>query len=201
MNNILSNPYYRLLNIPLECCDFKSLEFELSQGKTLYRNDHWKKPNWSYKTPVIFNSYQDWLWNCFECELANIEVFYTAPNSIRPWHIDMNPPADYVKINYIWGDTDGSEMQFGEPITDKTLVTEKTSVGTPYVPYSTNEVEFKTSIHITKPILANIGRPHRVVNHSSTGRWCLCLVLWKDKNRLLFPQALELFNEYVLDSK
>lgn len=194
----MQSKYYRFLNFP-ECCDTSQLEHELTPDLILNENNHWKKSHWGYKTPVIFDSFHKWLWDTFECELANIEVFYTAPHGFLPWHTDNNPPTEFVKINYIWGDSTGSEMLFGEIKTDKELITTSTPVGTPYVSFKRDEISFEQSVRVRRPILANIGKPHAVINHSPTGRWCLCIVPIFNGKRILFPDAVNIFSEYVVN--
>ena len=194
----MQSKYYRFLNFP-GCCDFAQLEAELTPDLVPNENNHWRKSHWGYKTPVIFDSFHKWLWDTFGCELANIEVFYTAPHGVLPWHTDNNPPTEFVKINYIWGDINGSRMLFGEINTDKELVTTSTPVGTPYVSFKRDEVSFRESVLIRKPILANIGKPHAVVNHSPTGRWCLCIVPMFNGKRILFPDAVNIFSECAVN--
>ena len=76
---MLSNPYYRLLNFPI-CFDQAKLEQELSSGKLLFENDHWKKPEWIGRTTVISDEIHAWLWETFKCTVINIEVFFTVVN-------------------------------------------------------------------------------------------------------------------------
>ena len=194
---MLSNPYYRLLNFPI-CFDQAKLEQELSSGKLLFENDHWKKPEWIGRTTVISDEIHAWLWETFKCTVINIEVFFTAPFRGRGWHLDMNPPNDFVKINYVWGDPLKSEMQWGISQTERDLVS-STTAGTQYVGYRNDEVVLDKTIVFDKPVLVNVGRPHRITNYSNQGRWCLCIVLGYNNKRILFQDAVNIFSEYVLD--
>ena len=195
---MLLNPYYRLLNFP-NCFDQDKLEQELSDGQVSFENGHWKKPEWVGRTTVLSEDFHVWLWETFKCTVINIEVFYTAPLWGRGWHLDMNPPSDFVKINYAWGDPLKSEMQWGQSNTVKELITSSTTAGTQYVGYKDDEVVLDKTISFNKPALVNVGRPHRIINYSNYGRWCLCIVPGFNGKRILFPDAVNIFSEYVLD--
>lgn len=195
---MLSNPYYRLLNFP-NCFNSQALEQDLSVGKELDTNGHWKKSEWSGRTTALTEDFHVWLWDTFKCTVINIEVFYTAPLWRRGWHLDMNPPSDFVKINYAWGDPLKSEMQWGTSITDKPLVSGTTTAGTQYVGYRDDEIVLADKVRFDKPALVNVGRPHRILNYSDQGRWCLCIVPGYNGKRILFPDAVNIFSEYVLD--
>ena len=58
------------------------------------------------------------------------------------------------------------------------------TAGSPHIIYQPEEIIEKESIYIDKPILVNVGVPHRAVNNGNTGRWCLCLIPKKDNKRI-----------------
>jgi hypothetical protein len=116
------------------------------------------------------------------------------------FHVDINPPRDYVKINFIWG-SDHHVMQWGESKSfSQPVPALKTVVGTDYLSYHETEIDIKESLTIENPVLVNVGRPHRVLNYSQSGRWCLCLIPRRKKTnqRILFQDALDLFSMSVL---
>lgn len=73
------------------------------------------------------------------------------------------------------------------------------AVGSPHMIFSPLEIVTTESVIINKPILVNVGVPHRAVNAGSTGRWCLFLIPKKNGDRISFDNALKILNEYVLD--
>lgn len=196
----MSSNYYKFVKFPVKCFHKDSLLDELSsydlKVKTTPAGRHWR--NWGSRTSIITDELHTLL-DRVNCEVAEAEVFYTAPYSILPWHIDMNPPADNTKLNFVWGSSN-HKMNFGE-IRDLSALnlTSITAAGSQYVEFTAAQVEFKESIQLSHPALVNSGRPHNIVNWSSNGRWCLSVILTHNKNRILFNEALQLFNEYVLN--
>lgn len=196
---MLSN-YYKFVNFPVDCFNKSQMLDELQNYdlsiKTTPAGRHWR--NWGYKSNIITAEFHELL-ATINCEVLEAEVFYTAPYSILPWHIDMNPPADNTKLNFVWGSSN-HKMNFGE-IKDLSALnlTSTTAAGSQYVEFTAAQVEFKESVQLSQPALVNSGRPHNVVNWSSDGRWCLSVILTHNKNRILFNEALHLFNEYVLN--
>lgn len=194
-----SNDYCRFLKLPGEFFNKEELMDELKGDLVTYNNAagrHWR--NWEYERTPFNDLAKEWA-RSLGCTFANAEVFYTKPGGILPWHTDMNPPGPISKINFVWG-SDNHSMDFGEikhPETHRP--SRDTMVNSQYTMYAHHEISNVTSFKLDRPALLNVGKPHRVVNFSTEGRWCLCMILWKDGERIFWEDALKLFSEYVLD--
>lgn len=193
------NEYCRFLNLPDTFFDKEQLTDELKKDLVVYNNQagrHWR--NWGYQNTPFNQQATEWAAS-LGCVIANAEVFYTKPKGILPWHVDMNPPGSISKINFVWGATD-HVMEFGNiKNPDIPKFSMSTRVNSNYLSYDPAEISNITPFVLDKPALLNVGRPHRVVNNSDVGRWCLCLILFKDNKRILWNDAMTLFSEYVVD--
>lgn len=192
------NDYYKFLNVDSHCFDKNILEKQLAPSMKNQQEGHWKL--WGERSSLFSQSIHDWLDTC-GCEVDSAEVFYTRNKYDRIWHTDMNPPVDNVKINFVWSASMNHTMQWGEiknPVVGKLSST--TTANTSWVAYTPNEVQFAKEITITKPILVNVGKPHRVLVPSAEARWCLCLIpRYHNKKRILFNDALEIFKEVIVN--
>jgi hypothetical protein len=135
------------------------------------------------------------------CTIQVAELFYTAPHSKIKWHIDISgysPLFDYVKINIVWGTDDSHYMQWGKVI-DENIVSEigYNTAGSPHMIFEPSQIELHESITINRPTLVNVGVPHRAVNESNLGRWCISLIPKKNNQRIAWNQAIEIFHEYL----
>lgn len=197
---IVQSPYYRFINLPENSFNKDTLMTELSEYdlniKTTPAGRHWRK--WGCRTHLLTDELYAVL-DDINCSVLEAEVFYTAPFSVLPWHIDMNPPADNTKLNFVWGNNN-HKMRFGEIIDFSALgTTSTTKAGSQYVEFSSTQVNPKDIVCLSKPALINSGRPHSIINWSPEGRWCLSVILTHNNQRILFSDALKLFNEYALD--
>ena len=199
-----SNEYCKFLNLPDTFFNKEQLMDDLKHDllTTGYNNGagrHWR--NWGYQDTPFNQQAIDWA-SSLGCVIANAEVFYTKPGGTLSWHVDMNPPGPISKINFVWGSTDDLTdhlMEFGDiKNPDVVKPTMATRVNSNYISYETSEITNITPFVLDKPALLNVGRPHRVINRSITGRWCLCLILFKNNKRIMWDDALSLFSEYVL---
>ena len=77
-------------------------------------------------------------------------------------------------------------------------ITNSNNISTPML-YNPEEILEIESVTANKPILVNVGVPHRVINDGDTGRWCLCLMPTSNGARISFNDALKIFSEYVQD--
>lgn len=192
--------YYRYLNTPFDFFDRDKLVEEYS--KTL--NDPTKNKQWRIegtKLNIIYDKSHEWF-KKFDCEIAVAELFYTAPQSKIRWHIDASgysPVFDYVKFNFVWSSNNKHYMQWGVP-KDVNDVKEigYNSAGSPHIIFQPDEIIEKESITIDKPILVNVGVPHRAVNDGDSERWCLCLIPKRNNKRISFEEAVDLFGDCVL---
>jgi len=128
--------------------------------------------------------------------VSKIEIFYTAPMFTTAWHVDMNPPQDLAKLNFVY--CEGiNYMQWGivdENIEDLSYQTN--SVGTMFLNCDNKISTITDQCHIKKSALVNVGKPHRIVNQSNHNRWCVSLLLWKanPRERLTFHESLNIFH-------
>lgn len=196
----MQSSYYKFVNLPSNSFYKDQLLDELANDdlniKTTPAGRHWRK--WGHRTHLLTDELYTLL-DSINCEVLEAEVFYTAPFSVLPWHIDMNPPADNTKLNFVWG-SDNHKMRFGE-IADLAALdtTSTTQAGSQYVEFNPTQVNPKDIVCLNKPALINSGRPHSVINWSNKGRWCLSVIITHNKQRILFDDAVRLFSEYVLD--
>lgn len=160
-----------------------------------YKFQMWKK--WQGRTPILSQELHDIL-DRLNCTLFFAELFYTPPYGTLEWHVDSNTISDYIKINFVWG-SPKHVMQWGQPLVDIDKKVSYTTAGTEYLKFEEDEVGIMAETKIIQPTIVNVGIPHRVKNFSNLGRWCLSLVLHQNNNRIIFPRALEIFNEYVQD--
>lgn len=197
---MLSNPYFKPLEFPWECFDKLRIVNEVKDSHYTILNGHWKR--WGYKSDIFIPELHDLL-DSVNCEVLAAEVFYTSPGNALSWHTDMGPIAqDFIKINFVWG-SDNHAMEWGESIAiNKEYELQPTQAGTTYVHFKKEEVQFTAAHTLTSPTIVNVGRPHRVVNYSPTqGRWCLCLIpgVKGRPGRIMFDEALQIFNAYVIN--
>ena len=191
---------YKFLNLPENFVDMSVLITEYSQTLDPTKHKLWRLEGQLLNR--LSKDVRDWF-NLMTCEIAVGELFYTAPqNSIR-WHVDVSdqsPVFDYVKFNFIWCEHDKHYMEWGDTcVPGYTPTVGYTTVGSPRMIYDSKEIVKTESVIIDKPILVNVGVPHRAVNCGVTGRWCLSLIPKKDNKRISFEEALEIFSEYVLN--
>ena len=190
---MLSNNYYRLLNFPFDFFDKEKIEKDMRGNFDSTKNKQWSS------LAQYFNSQSRKFFKKFDYELINAELFYTPPLGQLKWHIDMHPPEDFIKINFVWGSTNHL-MEWGESkISSSDMIVSKTEVDTQYVLLNSRDVTDIISVEIKDCALVNIGRPHRVRNFSSHPRWCLCAILTHRSKRITFESAAATLNEYVVD--
>jgi hypothetical protein len=192
--------HYRFLNLPEHFIDMNVFIEEYS--KTLDPNKHRQWRLEGEKLDLLNRNVQEWFKNK-DCEIVVGELFYTAPQNKIRWHIDVSgysPVFDYVKFNFVWCNHTTHYMEWGNPsIPGYTPTVGYNTAGSPHMIFNPEEIITTESVVIDKPILVNVGVPHRAVNSGSSGRWCLSLIPKKNGNRISFDHALDIFSEYVLD--
>jgi len=154
---------------------------------------------WGYRDPIFSNPFHQLLDN-LSCYVANAEIFYIPSNKQLEWHIDMYPPMDFVKINFVWN-SDNHSMMWGKCINeDKKISISLTQMDTEYVKYEDKEIKPLESVKISEkfPALVNVGIPHKVVNISPLPRWCFSIVPHHNNKRILFDDALKIFKNYIV---
>ena len=183
--------YFKSLNILNDCFDREKIITSISNF------DPTKLSMWKLEEAMFNDYFVNWLSN-LGCQIFFTELFYTPPYRNLVWHIDSDKPSEFIKINFIWG-SQKHYMQWGELISQKSLEVSKTVTNTKYIEFKDYEIRTLESTTINKPAIVNVGVPHRVVNLDNTGRWCLSAIIHNNKGRIQFNDAVDLFNEYVLD--
>ena len=190
--------YYRYLNISNDPFNRQEL-LDSVTTKKIYTIAMWKK--WGYKDKLFKEEFHSWLAS-LGCYVANAELFHIPPKEQLVWHLDMWPAQDFIKINFVWN-SDDHNMLWGRCINaTKEINISTTTMNTAYVKYEDTEIELleKTKIREDRPIIVNVGVPHKVINYSTTlSRWCVSIVLHHNGKRILFDDAVNIFSEYVVD--
>jgi hypothetical protein len=108
-------------------------------------------------------------------ELREVQLFISPPNATGGIHIDGHQlDADTAAINFVLNNNDW-EMQWFT-INNLEEVKKLTSISnTNYIPLSINQCTTRYIFKSIYPFIAHIGVPHRVVNLSSTHRYCISL--------------------------
>lgn len=145
----------------------------------------------------LSDEFENWL-SQFGMHIQRLEIFHTEANRITGWHTDMNPPRDWVKINWVY-EEGISHMEWAELNSTLPLISRPSIAGTSYVRFAPDTTSTVCRYNLIGPTLINAGRPHRIDNSKDTDRWCLsaiplhtyrqCRVLWQD--------AVEIFRDYL----
>lgn len=175
-------------------CDLESLKKKFPILESEYY--HWIRDDMN--SDLLGFDFINWL-NQFGLIIRRIEIFHTDPMKVTGWHTDMNPPASFTKINWVfedgisymeWADLDNSQM----------LTSKKTMANTTYVSFDPEKTRAIERKHLVGPTLINVGYPHRIINQKETERWCVSCILWdKEKNqRVLWEDALRIFKDFIV---
>jgi hypothetical protein len=146
----------------------------------------------------LSDEFESWL-SQFCLHIQRLEIFHTEPNRITGWHTDMNPPTDWVKINWVY-EEGVSHMEWAELNITSPLISRPSIAGTSYVRF---EPEITTTVcrhYLIGPTLINAGLPHRIDNSKNTDRWCLSAIPWHTDRqcRVLWKDAVEIFRDYLI---
>ena len=191
--------YYRFVNLPKNFINADVLDAYYKIAN-LKRFGHWRLEG--EKLNIISNEVMDWF-KKMGCSVTVGEIFYTPPNNNLSWHIDGSKDGhifDYVKFNFVWSDHNTHYMQWGKLVDPSRKPSiSYNATGSSQMIFNSPEIIETKSVTANKPILVNVGVPHRVINDGDTGRWCLCLIPKKNDARISFNDALKIFSEYVQD--
>lgn len=192
--------FYKFLNIPFAVDTdylFKIWNIESNNRKSLRRFENKQD---------ILKIFTDDIWkilNKLKCDVIVSEAFYTPPFGRIGWHTDVNgfnQIFNYVKINFVWSESSNHEMQWGvNKNTNFRADIGYNKAGSAHLSYEDTDMVIIDRVKIDNTILVNVGQPHRVINNSSKGRYCVCLIPKKNDHRISFEEAVELFNDYILN--
>jgi len=188
------HPFFQDLkvDIPIQCnIDMLKCRFKLSPYQYFHITFDDENQIW------LSEKFETWL-SQFGLHIQRLEIFHTEPNRTTGWHIDMNPPRDWIKLNWIY-ETGISHMEWGELNIESLLNSAISSGGTSYVKFESKEVSTICKHSFKGPTLINSGRPHRIDNIKSTDRWCLSAIPWySDKRcRVGWNDAIKIFRDYL----
>ena len=141
--------------------------------------------------------FEQWL-SQFGLHIQRLEIFHTEPNRITGWHTDMNPPTDWVKINWVY-EEGVSHMEWADLNVSGPLKSLPSVAGTSYVRFEPETTITVCRHDLVGPTLINVGRPHRIDNSKNTDRWCLSAIPWHTDRqcRVLWQDAVEIFRDYL----
>jgi hypothetical protein len=188
------NVFFRNLNIdiPIRCnIDLLETRFKIKPHQYFHITFDDENQIW------LSEKLETWL-----CQLGlyvrRIEIFHTQPNKITGWHIDMNPPRDWVKINWIY-ETGTSYMEWGDFNINAPLVSQISAGGTSYIKFESTDIQTICRHSFSGPTLINSGVPHRIDNSKPTDRWCLSTILWYRDNhcRVDWKDAMQIFKSHL----
>jgi hypothetical protein len=188
------DPFYKNfnINIPINCnIDLLKKRFPVESKKY----GHWvfDKENHIW----LSKEFETWI-KSLGLHIQRLEIFHTEPNRITGWHTDMNPPTDWVKINWVF-EEGVSHMEWAELDTINPLISRPSIAGTSYVRFESENTKMICRYNLRGPTLINAGRPHRIDNDKSSDRWCLSTIPWHSDRmcRVLWKDALEIFRDYL----
>ena len=175
------NPYHLKLNLPVK---FNPLEVDMKDGFHI-----------KYKKSDIDFELRDFLDN-LGIKIGFAEVFYKTPDVCGGIHIDGEEEnTNFVKINYVYGGGN-SLMNWYKLKPDKQIRTGNTTVGTQYLFSEPEDCEKIWSHSVGECILVNVGQLHSITEVTEP-RFCYSFYLYdKNKERITWDQAIELFKGY-----
>ncbi len=188
------NPFFQdlKLDISIKCSqDLLESRFKLNPYQYFHITFDDENQIW------LSENFEIWL-RQFGLYIQRLEIFHTQPNKITGWHIDMNPPQDWIKINWIY-ETGISHMEWADLEIDTPLISKISTAGTSYVQFEPNVIRPICRHSFKGPTLINSGKPHRIDNNKMTDRWCLSVIPWyiNNRRRVLWQDALEIFKDYI----
>lgn len=185
--------YKNLKNVPEIKCNIELLQSRFSLKPHQYFHKVFDHENSIW----LSAEFESWL-SQFGLHIQRLEIFHTEPNRITGWHTDMNPPTDWVKINWVYEDGI-SHMEWAELNVTGPLISRPSIAGTSYVRFEPETTTAVCRHNLVGPTLINAGLPHRIDNSKDTDRWCLSAIPWHtDKQcRVLWEDAVEIFKDYL----
>lgn len=188
------DPFYRnLINVPKIPCDLNLLSARFN-----LRPDQYFHKVFDYENHIWLSSeFETWL-KSLGLHIQRLEIFHTEHDRITGWHTDMNPPTDWVKINWVY-EEGVSHMEWADLNIDGPLISLPSVAGTSYVRFEPEKTKTACRYNLKGPTLINSGRPHRIDNSKSTDRWCLSAIPWHTDRqcRVLWNEAVEIFKDYL----
>lgn len=188
------NLFYRDLNIPpkINCTvELLNSRFPIDQYTYLHKIFDQENHIW------LGEDFESWL-SSFDLIVKRIEIFHTESNRITGWHTDMNPPIDWVKINWVF-EKGISHMEWVDFDEIENLKLKKTIAGTSYLRLEDENINPVSRHRLVGPTLINAGKFHRIDNSKNTDRWCLSAIVWNqtENRRVSWDEAIKLFKEYL----
>jgi hypothetical protein len=190
------NNYHRYLKIPFEL-NAKIPNFQGKKAVDLTVND---------MNPELVN----WFYDTFKLKIKRFQCFHIVPlhavNQQIGIHADTNV-EDSCKINWSFN-APNSVMRWFEmkPGIQRPSEIPSGVLVTNMVVPEYNDVELKYTAKIgTGGSLVNVYHAHDIINYENASRYTFTAVFLDPahdyKKNLLWPRALELFKDYIIDSE
>lgn len=155
----------------------------------------------SYDKKLITKEFRDWI-ESLGLAIGSSEVFHIRPNDAGhldhiPIHNDATEFNNHVKINFVYSDTASTMNWYTYKDTDL-LETLTTPIGTGYITTPRDNCKLVYSAEVGRPSLVNTGMLHDVSPVTST-RYCFSFPLLQNGQRLIWENAVNIFQEYIVD--
>lgn len=186
------NYFVDLKNVPKINCNLSLLKSRVNIDPDQYVHKVLHNENHIW----LSKEFEEWL-SKFGMLVRRCDIFHTNPNRYLRWHIDVFPPRDYVKINWVY-EKGISHIIWGKLIGEQPTKPTITPFGRQHLGFDDDVIQPVVKHILVGPTLFNAGVPHRVDNRKDTNRWCLSAVLnYKDSQKnVLWKDAVELFRDY-----
>lgn len=189
------HPFFAdLKNVPKINCNLDLLKsrFNLTADQYLHKAFDFENHIW------LSAEFEGWL-KQFGLHIQRLEIFHTERYRTTGWHTDMNPPTDWVKINWVY-EEGVSQMEWAELNITEPLISRPSAAGTGiYVRFDPATTEKICEYNLQGPTLINAGKPHRINNQKNTDRWCLSTIPHHTDRRcrVLWNEAVEIFKDHL----
>jgi hypothetical protein len=132
--------------------------------------------------------------------MSLVNLFIGPPHVETEIHID-NSIQSYA-INYVWGESN-SVMRWYQANDNTIGKTEKTTAGTNFTKYDSDQVSLIEEVEIPKNklTLVRIDIPHQVINYSNHPRYCLSIRFYARLNWHNIVRHVKHIESLELDSE
>jgi len=141
--------------------------------------------------PQIFDLFEQ-----LDLHIMFMESFYRNPAIDTPIHTDARG-GDYTKLIWIFG-CGQSSMAWYRPKTDYRGYLNRTAVGTEFLSFRPDKVEFIQSARLLQPTLVQVGVPHNVLNITEP-RLTVTIIFWSRPlaRRPTMAESRQIFKNYI----
>jgi hypothetical protein len=184
------NDYCFHVTCPIE--PFKDPNFPLEILKTdSYR--HSIIDRFRYINPELFAWYKE-----LGVKINMVEVIYRPAHNVGDIHVDRGI-GDKIKMNWIYGQSDNSHMNWFDYDPEYTTVAGTTNVNTPYITFPDDKCTKIYGQQVLSPSVCQTGIAHNITN-GATSRLCISVDLLElsTMQGITFARAQEIFKDYLV---